>query len=78
MSAFQLEPWLQARAARVEVLLADRLRRLAAAPRRLVEAMEYSLMAGGKRLRPVLCLAFAEAVGGGTAGTAAEDSACAL
>ena len=31
---------------------------------RLVEAMRYSLMAGGKRLRPNLCLAAAEAVGG--------------
>ena len=77
MSAFQLEPWLQARGTRVEALLADRLGRLEAAPRRLVEAMEYSLLAGGKRLRPMLCLAFAEAVRGGTPGTAAEDSACA-
>ena len=32
--------------------------------RRLVEAMRYSLMAGGKRLRPVLCIAAAEVVGG--------------
>ena len=31
---------------------------------RIVAAMKYSLMAGGKRLRPVLCLAAAEAVGG--------------
>jgi len=31
---------------------------------RMIEAMRYSLMAGGKRLRPVLCLAAAEAVGG--------------
>jgi geranylgeranyl diphosphate synthase type II len=31
---------------------------------RVVEAMHYSLMAGGKRLRPILCLAGAEAVGG--------------
>jgi geranylgeranyl diphosphate synthase type II len=31
---------------------------------RLIEAMRYSLMAGGKRLRPVLCMAGAEAVGG--------------
>jgi geranylgeranyl diphosphate synthase type II len=31
---------------------------------RLTEAMRYSLMAGGKRLRPVLCVAGAEAVGG--------------
>jgi geranylgeranyl diphosphate synthase type II len=32
---------------------------------RVLEAMKYSLMAGGKRIRPVLCLAAAEAVGGG-------------
>ena len=31
---------------------------------RLADAMRYSLMAGGKRLRPNLCLAAAEAVGG--------------
>ena len=30
----------------------------------LVKAMKYSLMAGGKRIRPVLCLAACEAVGG--------------
>ncbi|MGZ6027828.1 MAG: polyprenyl synthetase family protein [Myxococcaceae bacterium] len=78
MSGFQLEPWLKAQGARVEVLLANRLGRLKAAPRRLVEAMEYSLLAGGKRLRPLLCLAFAEAVRGGPPGTAAEDAACAL
>ena len=33
-------------------------------PARLHAAMRYSLLAGGKRLRPVLCLASAEAVGG--------------
>jgi geranylgeranyl diphosphate synthase type II len=31
---------------------------------RIVEAMQYSLMADGKRVRPILCLAAAEAVGG--------------
>jgi geranylgeranyl diphosphate synthase type II len=31
---------------------------------RVVQAMHYSLFAGGKRLRPILCLAGAEAVGG--------------
>ncbi|MFN3535758.1 MAG: polyprenyl synthetase family protein, partial [Desulfatiglandales bacterium] len=30
----------------------------------IVEAMRYSLFAGGKRLRPILCLAGSEAVGG--------------
>ena len=33
---------------------------------RLFEAMRYSLLAGGKRLRPVLVLAFCEATGGKT------------
>ena len=32
--------------------------------RKIVKAMKYSLMAGGKRLRPILCLASAETVGG--------------
>jgi geranylgeranyl diphosphate synthase type II len=31
---------------------------------RIVAAMRHSLMAGGKRLRPILCLAATEAVGG--------------
>jgi len=34
------------------------------APKRLVQAMDYSLQAGGKRLRPLLVLAACEAVGG--------------
>jgi geranylgeranyl diphosphate synthase type II len=33
-------------------------------PARLTAAAQYSLMAGGKRLRPVLCMAAAETVGG--------------
>lgn len=33
-------------------------------PRVLHQAMRYSLMSGGKRIRPVLCLAGCEAVGG--------------
>ena len=45
--------------------------------RRVVEAMRYSLLAGGKRLRPVLCLAAAEAVGGPNAAAADVDRACA-
>ncbi|MCP4107519.1 MAG: polyprenyl synthetase family protein [Desulfobacteraceae bacterium] len=43
---------------------------------RIAKAMHYSLMAGGKRIRPVLCIAAAEAVGG-----RAEDvlpAACAI
>ncbi|ARV60220.1 farnesyl-diphosphate synthase [Nostocales cyanobacterium HT-58-2] len=33
-------------------------------PEKIYEAMRYSLMAGGKRLRPILCLASCEMVGG--------------
>ncbi len=44
--------------------------------RHLHEPVVYALMAGGKRLRPVLCLAAAEAVGGNADG--AMPAACAL
>jgi len=37
-------------------------------PAGLREAMEYSLLAGGKRLRPVLCLCFARMLGAETKG----------
>lgn len=43
---------------------------------RLREAMRYSLLAGGKRIRPLLCLAATDAVGGEP--TAALQAACAL
>jgi geranylgeranyl diphosphate synthase type II len=43
---------------------------------RILEAMKYSLMAGGKRIRPMLCLAAAEAVGGKPENTI--RAACAL
>ena len=33
-------------------------------PKRLCEAMRYSLLAGGKRIRPVLLLATCEMLGG--------------
>jgi geranylgeranyl diphosphate synthase, type II len=48
-------------------LVEDYLGNLAYSPRRetagLEEAMRYSLLAGGKRIRPVLCLATARALG---------------
>lgn len=36
----------------------------ASPPSKVLQAMAYSLMAGGKRLRPILCMAAAESVGG--------------
>jgi geranylgeranyl diphosphate synthase type II len=45
-------------------------------PPAIFQAVRYSLLAGGKRLRPILCLAAAEAVGG--EGKAVLPVACAL
>ncbi|GLJ52107.1 hypothetical protein SUGI_1108250 [Cryptomeria japonica] len=45
-------------------------------PEVLHEAMRYSLLAGGKRVRPILCLAAFELVGG--SGDSAMPAACAV
>src|SRR5262249_50859733 len=78
--AFQAK-FLAEQKARVESLLTSRLELLASgAPPRLLEAMRYSLLGGGKRLRPILCLAFADVASGSTGGggKVAEDAACAV
>ncbi|HSP78901.1 MAG TPA: geranyl transferase, partial [Myxococcaceae bacterium] len=63
MSSFELESFLRDQVARVEGLLRVRVEEMAPqVPPRLLESMRYSLLAGGKRLRPVLCLSFADAV----------------
>jgi len=54
----------------------DKIFRDFASSSRIVKAMKYSLMAGGKRIRPVLCLAATEAVGGNL--ESALPAACAL
>ena len=65
MSGFDLEAYLRERRGRVERLLADRAGGWrVSVPERLAEAMAYSLLGGGKRLRPVLALAAFEACGG--------------
>lgn len=77
-TGFDLTPYLADRRAVVEVALEDALRRLSPeTPRRLFDAMEYSLLGGGKRLRPVLAIAAAEAVGG-RADSVVVDFACAV
>ncbi|MGJ5672898.1 MAG: geranylgeranyl diphosphate synthase CrtE [Nostochopsis sp.] len=45
-------------------------------PEKIYEAMRYSLLAGGKRLRPIICLATCEMTGGKIA--MAMPTACAL
>ena len=57
------EIWQQ-RTALLETALRKELHAQQALDTTLCEAMQYSLMAGGKRLRPVLLMAAADAVGG--------------
>jgi len=59
-----LEAYLQEKMLLVEGALEEALPPTEDLSRRVVEAMRYSIFTGGKRLRPVLCLAGAEAVGG--------------
>ena len=60
----------------VESALAGELNKKTPVDKTLTEAMEYSLMAGGKRLRPVLLMAAADALGAD--GTRFLKTACAI
>ena len=61
---FDLENYLAQRSALVNQALDRFLPAARVKPATIHRAMRYSLFAGGKRLRPVLCLAAAEACGG--------------
>jgi len=63
VSSFDLVAYLAVRRAEVDAVLDARLPQPDDDPGRLVEAMRYSLLAPGKRLRPILALAAVEAVG---------------
>jgi geranylgeranyl diphosphate synthase, type II len=73
---FDLDGYLNERKAMVERALEAHLDRCEGAPATLREAMSYSLLAGGKRLRPILALAACEAVGARP--EEAIDAACAV
>jgi geranylgeranyl diphosphate synthase, type II len=62
IAMFELHAYIAARRAAVNTALEEIF---AGCPEssRLLDAMKYSLTAGGKRLRPILCIASAEAVG---------------
>ena len=59
-----LKEYLATRAADVDAALDAFLPKAKEKPATIHAAMRYSLFAGGKRLRPILCLAAAEACGG--------------
>lgn len=77
-AAFDLPTWASARLLPVEARLAGVF--ADAWPARLAEACAYPLQTGGKRIRPLLVLAAAEAVSGlvGEAVPGAVDAACAI
>ena len=68
----QLEAWRQ----RMEGALAARLPAATAIPARLHEAMRYSVLGGGKRIRPALLFATAKTLG--LAENEVEAAACAI
>ena len=72
----ELKAYLAARQKQVDRALDRYLPKESAKPATIHKAMRYSLFAGGKRLRPILCLAAAEACDGEI--EAALPSACAM
>lgn len=77
MMTMTIEDYIKRQAGAVEEELLRSLPAAWAIPQALRESMRYSLMAGGKRLRPVLVLAAAEAVNGSDL-EAAMPVACAI
>ena len=73
---FDLDSYLNERRSMVERALAAHLQHASDAPKTLNESMANSLLAGGKRLRPILALAACEAVGGKAED--ALDAGCAI
>lgn len=61
---FDLSAWVSARSKAVDQALDRFLPKATARPATIHAAMRYSLFAGGKRMRPALLLAAAEACGG--------------
>ncbi|MGD0060141.1 MAG: polyprenyl synthetase family protein [Verrucomicrobiia bacterium] len=75
-ATFDLNRYLDRMCAHVDAALGRLLPAESASPPTIHKAMRYSIFAGGKRIRPVLCLAACEAVGGKSA--AAMPLACAV
>ncbi|GAB1542724.1 polyprenyl synthetase family protein [Scytonema sp. NUACC21] len=73
-TTFDLKAYLSERRTQVEVALDKSI--AVVYPEKIYEAMRYSLLAGGKRLRPILCLASCELTGGTV--EMAMPTACAL
>jgi geranylgeranyl diphosphate synthase, type II len=73
---FPLKEYLKRQKELIDRTLDETLPGGASDPALIFEAVRYSMFAGGKRLRPILCLAAAEVIGGET--DAILPAACAL
>ena len=71
-----LKTWMQPHLDQVEQALSAGI--AAQSPAALGQAMRYAVLDGGKRLRPLLVLATAEAVGDASSSAAALNAACAI
>ncbi|HYP12819.1 MAG TPA: polyprenyl synthetase family protein, partial [Bryobacteraceae bacterium] len=71
-----LDEYLQAQTARVDAALERWVPPESEPPENIHRAMRYSLFAGGKRIRPILCISAAHAVADEV--PAVEDAACTL
>ncbi len=60
LAALDFSAWVSAKQAHIEVTLARTLPAVSITPNTLHEAMRYSALAGGKRVRALLCYAAAE------------------
>jgi geranylgeranyl diphosphate synthase type II len=75
-AASTLNPWLKRTRALLEKSLRTAVPAAATKPATIHRAMRYSLLAGGKRLRPLLCCAASEACG--STARSALHAACAV
>ncbi|CAH8392695.1 unnamed protein product [Eruca vesicaria subsp. sativa] len=73
-STFDFDPYMTSRAEAVNKALDEAIP--VGEPLKIHEAMRYAVLAAGKRVRPILCLASCELVGGQE--TAAMPAACAV
>lgn len=78
MTSKAFETYLRSRRREVEAELDRHLASGDGRPRTLLTAMRYAVLGGGKRMRPVLALAAAEAVGGAGARRRALRPGCAI
>ena len=74
--SLDLKAWMQPHLDRVEQALSSGI--AIHSPADLGAAMRYAVLDGGKRLRPLLVLATAEAVGDASSSPAARQAACAI